>query len=156
MTETNSKVQLNIFLWVLQTARTCPNERFERNDFLSSLSNSNFFRTLSGRNQAVLWKPNSTRADEPMKKDISIRSSSIPKKVFGIWRRYFGFRLKHFSMAGDTALYAFKEWTELENFRNNFCFLIITGLWVKPFLILGRIFQIVLEIAFYVFGDIWR
>ena len=36
--ETHSKVRLKILLWVLQTACTCPNERFERNDFLSNLS----------------------------------------------------------------------------------------------------------------------
>ena len=89
-----------------------------------------------------------------MKNEVLIRSSLIPKKVFAIWRRFFGFRLKHFSMAGDTAFYAFKERIQQELFRNIFCFLIITGLWVKPFLILGRTFQILVNIAFYVSGDI--
>ena len=100
----------------------------------------NFFQTLSGKNQAVLWKPNSTRADEPMKKEVSIRISLIPEKNFGFWRRFFGFRLKHFSMAGDTAFYAFKETIEQEIFRNNFCSSMVTGLRVKPYLIFGRNF----------------
>ena len=39
-------------------------------------------------------------------------------------------------MVGDFAFYAFKDRIQQENFRNIFCFLIITGLWVKPFLIL--------------------
>ena len=57
-------------------------------------------------------------------------------------------------MVGDTAFYAFRERIQQENFRNIFCFLIVTGLWVKPFLILGRIFQIAVNIAFYVSVDI--
>ena len=80
------------------------------------------FQTLSGKSPAVLWKHNSTRPDEPMKKEVSIRSSLIPKNFFGIWRRFFGFRLKHFCMVGDTAFYACKETIEQEFFRNNFCF----------------------------------
>ena len=59
----------------------------------------------------------------------------IPRNVFAIWRSYFGFRLKHFSMVGDTAFYAFRERIQREIFRNVFCFLIVTGLWVKRFLI---------------------
>ena len=99
-----------------------------------------FSQTLSGKYPAVVWKPIFTRADEPMKKEVSIRSSSIPKKVLGIWRRSFGFRLKHFCMAGNTAFYAFKERIEEELFRNNFCFWMVTEHWVKPYLNFGRTF----------------
>ena len=53
-------------------------------------------------------------------------------------------------MVGDTAFYAFRERSEQEIFRNIFCFLIVTGLWVKPFLILAEFFQSVVNIAFYV------
>ena len=63
---------------------------------------------------------------------------------------------KHFSMVGDTAFYAFQQRIQLEIFWNLLMFLIITGLWVKPFLILGRSFQIVVNIEFYVYGDKWR
>ena len=103
------EIRLKNLFRVLQTACTCPNERFERNDFLSSVSNSKFFQTLSRKNPAVLWKTNFTRPDEPMKNEVLIRSSLVTKKVFGIWRRYFGFRLKHLSMTVDTAFYAFQE-----------------------------------------------
>ena len=120
VTETHSKVRLKILLWVLQTARTCPNERLERNDFLSSVPNSNFFQTLSRKNPAVLWKPISTRPDELMKNEVLIRSSLVPKIFFGIWRRYFRSRFKQFSMVGDTAFYASKERIEQKIFRNNF------------------------------------
>ena len=44
-----------------------------------------------------------------------IRSSLIPRNVFAIWRSYFVFRLKHFSMVGDTAFNAFRE-----KFNRNF------------------------------------
>ena len=81
MTETHSKVRLKILLWDLKLPCTFPNEWFERNDFLSNLSNSNFLQTLSGKYPAVLWKPNSTRPDEPMKSEVLIRSSLIPKKT---------------------------------------------------------------------------
>ena len=53
-------------------------------------------------------------------------------------------------MVGDTAFYAFRERIQHEISRNNFCFLIVTGLWVKPFLILAELFQSVINIAFYV------
>ena len=43
-------------------------------------------------------------------------------------------------MADDTAFYAFKERIQQELFRNNFCFSMVTGLWVKLFLIFGRFF----------------
>ena len=85
-----------------------------------------------------------------MKNDVLIRGSLIPEKDFAIWRRFFGFSLKHFSMVGDTAIYAFRERIQQEIFRNTFCFLIVTGLWVKAFLFFGRIFQRVVNIAFYV------
>ena len=54
VTETHSKFRLKILLLVLQTACTCPNERFERNDFLSKLSKSTFLQTLSGKYPAPL------------------------------------------------------------------------------------------------------
>ena len=54
VTETHSKFRLKILLLVLQTACTCPNERFERNDFLSNLSKSPFRQTLSGKYPAPL------------------------------------------------------------------------------------------------------
>ena len=152
MTETNSKVQLKTFLWVLETARTCPNERFERSDFLLNLSNSTFFQTFSGKYTAVLSKAKSTRPVEPMKNGVLIPSSLIPKIVFAFWRRYFGFRLKHFTMVGDTAFYAFRERIQQETFRNIFCFLIVTALWVKAFLIFGRSFRRVVQSALYVSG----
>ena len=150
MTETNSKVQLKTFLWVLQTARTCPNERFERSDFLSNLSNSTLFQTFIGKYTARLSKAKSTRAEEPMTNEVLIRSSLIPKIVFEFWIRYFGFRLKHFTMVGDTAFYAFRERSQQETFRNIFCFLIVTGLWVKAFLTFGRSFRRVVQSALYV------
>ena len=136
-------------MWVLQTARTCPNEKFERSDFLSNLSNSTLFQTFSGKYSAVLSKAKSTRPEEPMKNEVLIRSSLIPKIFFEFWRRYFGFRLKHFTTVGDTAFYAFREGIQQEIFRNIFCFLIVTGLWVKAFPIFGRSFRRVVQSALY-------
>ena len=109
-----------------------------------------FFQILGGKFTAVLSQTNSTRPEELMKNDVLIRGSLIPEKDFAIWRRFFGFSLKHFSMVGDTAIYAFRERIQQEIFRNIFCFLIVTGLWVKAFLIFGRIFQRVVSISFYV------
>ena len=154
MTLTHSKVRQKKSSEFSKLPGTRPIERFERNDFLSSLSNSDFFQTLSGKYPAVLWKPNSTRPDEPMKDEVLIPSSLIPKNLFAIWRRYFRHRLQHFSTVGDTAFYAFKERIQQETFRNDFFVLIVTGLWVKPFLIFGRNFQSVVNIAFYV--SKWR
>ena len=73
----------------------------------------------------------------------------IPRNVFAIWRSFFGFRWKHFSMVGETKFYAFRERIQQEIFRNIFRFLIVTGLWVKPFLFLAEFFQSVVKIAFY-------
>ena len=99
-----------------------------------------FSRLWAEKNPAVLSKPKYMCREERMKNEVLIRSSLIPKNLLAIGRRYFGFRLKHFSMADDTAFYAFKERIQQELFRNNFCFSIVTGLWVKLFLIFGRIF----------------
>ena len=63
---------------------------------------------------------------------------------------------KHFSMAGDTAFYAFKERIEQKFFRNNFCFWMVTELWVKPYLNFGRIFQGVVNGAIYVSRGTFR
>ena len=52
-------------------------------------------------------------------------------------------------MVGDTAFYAFRERIQQEVFRNIFCFLIVTGLWVKLFLFLAEFFQCVVKIAIY-------
>ena len=79
-----------------------------------------FFRILGRKFTAVLSKTNSTRPGERMKNDVLIRGSLIPEKVSAIWRRYFGFSLKHFSMVGDTAIYAFRERIQYEIFRNIF------------------------------------
>ena len=40
-----------------------------------------FLQTLSGKYPAVLCKPNSTLQDEPMKNEVLIRGSLIPKKL---------------------------------------------------------------------------
>ena len=53
-------------------------------------------------------------------------------------------------MVGDTAFYAFRERIQQEIFRNISCFLIVTGLWVKAFLIFGRGFRRVVQSALYV------
>ena len=119
---------------------TCPNERFEGNDILSNISISVFFLTLSGNYRAVLSKGNLTRPEEPMKNEVLIQSSLIPKQVFASWRTYFGLRLKHFSMVGDTAFFTFEERIQQGNFRDNFCFSLVTRVWVKRFLIFGRNF----------------
>ena len=49
-----------------------------------------FFQTLIGKYPAVLWKPNSTRQDEPITNEVLIRGSLIPKKISQFWIRYFG------------------------------------------------------------------
>ena len=82
-----------------------------------------------------------------MKIEVLIRSSLIPKNFFAIWRSYFGFRLKHFSMVGNTAFYAFRERIQQEVFRNIFCFLAVTGLWVKLFRNSAEFFQNVVNSA---------
>ena len=123
---------------------TCPNDQtIDSNGvtFFWTFQFQFFFQILGGKFTAVLSKTNSTRPGEPMKNDVLIRGSLIPQKVFAIWRRYFGFSLKHFSLVGDTAFYAFRERIQWEIFWNTFCFLIVTGLWVKASLIFGRIFQ---------------
>ena len=99
-----------------------------------------FFQILGGKVTAVLSKTTSMRPEEPMKNDVSIRISLVPQKVSTTWRRYFGLRLKNFSMVGDTAFYAFRERLQQELFRNNFCFSMVTGLWVKRVQIFGKNF----------------
>ena len=65
----------------------CPNclVRFQMKDsnettFFRTFHIQIFSQTLSGKYPAVVWKPIFTRADEPMKKGVSIRRVRFPKK----------------------------------------------------------------------------
>ena len=138
--ETQSIVRQKIVFWVFRTALYVSKWKIRTKWLSIEPFNFNFFQTLSGKDPAVLWKLNSTRPDEPKKNEVLVRSSFIPNNVFAIWRRYFGFMLYHFSMAGDNAFYAFKERIEKEYFLNIFCFSLVTWLWVKLYRIFGRIF----------------
>ena len=142
VTEIHSTVRLKILFWVLQTALYVSKRKIRTKWLSFEFFNFKFFSRIWAENiQQCYQKPNSTRREGRLKNEVLVRRSLIPKNVFAIWRKNFGFSLKHFSMVGDTGFCAFKEWIQQEIFRDNFCFSLVTGLWVKRFLIFSRIFS---------------
>ena len=107
-------------------------------------------QTLSGKYPAVVSKTNSTCPEEPMENEVLRWNSLIPQNVFAIRRRCFGLRLNNFTMVVNTAFYSLTEKkTQPEFFRNEFCFSMVTGLWVKLFLSFGQLFPKVVNSAIY-------
>ena len=92
-------------MWGLQTAVYVSNWRI----CFGTINFHIFSQTLSEKHPAVLSKLDSTWPEEPMKNEVLSGSSLILKNVLAIWRRYFGFRLKHFNRVVNTAFNAFRE-----------------------------------------------